>query len=167
MFFGNIWKRCIQKRSVIRMLEEPIAAGGIVNRPMAHPILAPPAFLRRSATLQSKSMIRHFVPIFKRSGVKAVFSRHEHNFQHSRVDGINYFITGAGGKVRLEPPSNFADAHTIGWAASGNFLIVEVTTNQMVVTPMAALGATGELAELVIFDPLGIWASAPIVIDRE
>ena len=112
-------------------------------------------------------MIRHLVPIFKRSGVKAVFSGHEHNFQLSRVDGMNYFITGAGGKVRLEPPSNFVDAHTTCWAASGNFLIVKVTTDQMVVMPMAALGMTGELAALVTFDRVGSQAAGPIVIDRE
>ncbi len=85
----------------------------------------------------------------------------------SRVEGINYFITGAGGKVRLEPPSNFADAHTTCWAASANFLIVEVTTGQMIISPMAVLGATGELAELVTFDPVGSRAAVPIVIDRE
>ena len=113
------------------------------------------------------TVIRHLVPIFKRSGVKAVFSGHEHNFQHSCVEGINYFITGAGGKVRLEPPSDFADAHTACWAASGNFLIVEITADQMVVTPMAALGATGELVELITFDPAGSRVAMPIVIDHE
>jgi hypothetical protein len=32
---------------------------------------------------------------------------------------------------------------------------------------MAVLGATGELAELVTFDPVGSRAAVPIVIDRE
>ena len=38
------------------------------------------------------------IPLFQRAGVKAVFSGHEHNFQHSRADGIDYFVTGAAGK---------------------------------------------------------------------
>jgi tartrate-resistant acid phosphatase type 5 len=112
-------------------------------------------------------MISHLVPIFERSGVKAVFSGHEHNFQYSRVAGINYFITGAGGKVRLAPPSHFAAAQTTCWAASGHFVIVEVTADQMVVTPMATLGATAELAELMTFDPAGSPVAMPIVINRE
>ena len=99
--------------------------------------------------------------------MKAVFSGHEHNFQHSRFDGINYFITGAGGKVRLEPPLHFEDAHTTCWAAAGHFLLVEVTPDQMVVTPIATLGATGELAELDPFDPAGSQVAVPIVINRQ
>jgi tartrate-resistant acid phosphatase type 5 len=114
----------------------------------------------------SESMIEHLVPKFKRSGVRAVFSGHEHNFQHSRFEGVNYFITGAGGKVRLEPPDDFVRAHTTCWASSGNFLIVDVTAGQMVVTPMAALSATGEPAELVTFDPGGGEVTAPIIIPR-
>ena len=29
------------------------------------------------------------VPLYQRSGVKVVLSGHEHNFQHSHVDGID------------------------------------------------------------------------------
>ena len=47
----------------------------------------------------TKEMVR-LIPLFERSGVKVVFSGHEHNFQHSRTDGIDYFVSGAAGKVR-------------------------------------------------------------------
>jgi hypothetical protein len=36
-------------------------------------------------------MVR-LLPLFRRSGVKAMFSGHEHNFQHSRFDGIDYSL---------------------------------------------------------------------------
>ena len=52
----------------------------------------------------------------QRAGVKALFSGHEHNFQHSRADGIDYFVTGAGGKLRRTPPDRFEEAHTVTWA---------------------------------------------------
>ena len=51
----------------------------------------------------SKSSIEHLVPLYRRSGVRLVLSGHEHNFQHSRADGIDYFVTGGGGKVRVGP----------------------------------------------------------------
>ena len=47
----------------------------------------------------TKDMAR-LLPLFERSGVKVVFSGHEHNFQHSRTDGIDYFVSGGAGKVR-------------------------------------------------------------------
>ena len=39
------------------------------------------------------------LPLFRTGGIRAVFSGHEHNFQHSHDEGIDYFITGAGSKV--------------------------------------------------------------------
>ena len=40
------------------------------------------------------------VRLFEHSGVRVCFSGHEHNFQHSRHNGIDYFVTGAGSKLR-------------------------------------------------------------------
>ena len=167
MLFGDRFFEHKNHASFLDASFPEVAAEGTVERPWRIPFSHHPPFCAGPQHSNSKSMIKHLVPVFKRSGVKAVFSGHEHNFQHSRVEGINYFITGAGGKVRVEPPSNFADAHTTCWAAAANFLIVEVTTGQMIISPMAVLGATGELAELVTFDPVGSRAAVPIVIDRE
>ena len=167
MLFGDRFFEHKNHASFLDASFPEVAAEGTVERPWQIPFSHHPPFCAGPQHFNSKSMIKHLVPVFKRSGVKAVFSGHEHNFQHSRVEGINYFVTGAGGKVRVEPPSNFADAHTTCWAAAANFLIVEVTTGQMIISPMAVLGATGELAELVTFDPVGSRAAVPIVIDRE
>lgn len=135
--------------------------------PWRIPFTHHPPFCAGPQHSNSKSLIKHMLPMFKRSGVRAVFSGHEHNFQHSRVEGIDYFISGAGGKVRLEPPTQFADAHTNCWAAAGNFLVVEVSAERMVVTALAQLGPDGELAELQTFDPSGNRAASTFVIDRE
>jgi hypothetical protein len=35
------------------------------------------------------------LPLFQRAGVRTLFSGHEHNFQHSIANGINYFVSGA------------------------------------------------------------------------
>ncbi len=114
----------------------------------------------------SRSMNKRLVPLFERSAVRAVFSGHEHNFQHSSVRGIDYFVTGAGGKVNLERPSDFDDAHTVSWAASNHFLLVEVTADQMTVSPIAEADPSGELSVLRRLTPSGDMVDTPIVIRR-
>ena len=131
------------------------------------PFMHHPPFCAGPQHSNSHSLIRHLLPMFQRSGVKAVFSGHEHNFQHSRFEGIDYFVSGAAGKVRLGAPSEFEEAHTTCWASAGHFLVVDVTPDRMVVTALAALGADGELSELVTFDPVGNYAVSNFVIGRD
>jgi hypothetical protein len=44
------------------------------------------------------------LPLFAQGAARVVFSGQEHNFQHSHHAGIDYFATGAGGKVRKGRP---------------------------------------------------------------
>jgi hypothetical protein len=136
-------------------------------RPWRIPFTHHPPFCAGPKHGNSESLIRRMLPLFERSGVRAVFSGHEHNFQHSRAGGIDYFVTGAGGKVRLGPPSDFEAAHTDAWAAAGHFLVAEVTAERMTVTAYAALGADGCLRELETFGPEGDRAPSVFVIERE
>ena len=62
----------------------------------------------------------------RRGGVRACFSGHEHNFQHSRWNGIDYFVTGAGSKIRRRAPRWFEDAHTETWSGECHFLLVTI-----------------------------------------
>lgn len=112
----------------------------------------------------SRSMIAHLVPLFERARGRVVFSGHEHNFQCSRVGAVHYFITGSGGKLRLEPPSDFVAVQTLAWAAAGHFLLVDVQAQQMQVTLMGELSASGVLTDLVLLDPVGQLLRPPIVI---
>lgn len=114
----------------------------------------------------SRSMIERLVPLFARAGVRAVFSGHEHNFQHSRDEGIDYFITGAAGKVRLGKPTMFEEARTSAWAAAGHFLLVDVTAEQMKITPIGEIGQAGEVAGLAVLNPAGEPVALPIIVDR-
>ena len=99
----------------------------------------------------SRSSIEHLVPLYRRSGVRMVLSGHEHNFQHSRVDGIDYFVTGGGGKVRTGRPGGFTSASTRAWAPSAHFLLVRIEGTRAVVTavgedgrPLPAVDPSGE-----------------------
>lgn len=79
----------------------------------------------------------------QRSGVKVFLSGHEHNFQHSLVDGINFFISGGGGSVRTGEPTEFQSAHTNAWGGNkeGHFSLVKIVGNTMELTP---IGENGE-----------------------
>jgi hypothetical protein len=92
-----------------------------------------------------RSMIEHLIPRFLRSGVRVFFAGHEHNYQHSRADGVEYFITGAAGKVREGTPRNTEAARTVAWASKGHFLLVRVDRDRMDVTPIGADGGPLEV----------------------
>ena len=94
------------------------------------------------------------VQLFQRSGVRAHFSGHEHNFQHSRVDGIDYFVSGAGAKIRRAVPDAFAAAHTLSWSGECHFLLVTIDGDRMVVRAIGdSPGAT--LLDIVRHTPSG------------
>lgn len=65
---------------------------------------------------------------FARAGVRVVLSGHEHNFQHSRADGIDFLVTGGAGKVRTDRPKtdDWQKAHTQSWCAECHFLLVTI-----------------------------------------
>ena len=88
----------------------------------------------------SRSSIERLVPLYRRSGVALVLSGHEHNFQHSLADGIHYFVTGGGGKVREGTPETTAEAHTVSWAARAHFLLVRFSERSAQVVPVGEDG---------------------------
>jgi hypothetical protein len=73
------------------------------------------------------------VRLFEAGGVRACFSGHEHNFQHSRWNGIDYFVSGAGSKIRRLAPRWFEDAHTESWSGECHFLLVTIDGAAMTV----------------------------------
>ena len=108
----------------------------------------------------TRSMAR-LLPLFQRAGVKAMFSGHEHNFQHSRADGIDYFVTGAGGKFRRAIPDGFEEAHTQSWSHHCHFLLCVIEGASLEVRAIGELGAAG-LEEIPRFDPAGGAVAGPM-----
>ncbi len=143
----------------------PDLAGTGIQAPVWRiPFAHHPPFCAGPQHSNSRSMIERLIPLFERAGVRAVFSGHEHNFQHSHVGGIDYFITGGGGKVRLKHPSEFSDAHTSSWAAAGHFLLIDVDRQHMRIRPMGELSPDGALTELQVASPTGDPVDVPIII---
>ncbi len=105
------------------------------------------------------------LPLLARGGARAMFSGHEHNFQHSHHDGIDYFITGAGSKVNAAPPTDFANAHTLSWSGQAHFLLVTIAGDTMTVRTIGEL-VDGELKDLPRFTPAGESVAGPMIIPR-
>jgi hypothetical protein len=105
------------------------------------------------------------LPVFSRGGARVVFSGHEHNFQHSHHDGIDYFISGAGSKVRKGSPHAFERANTVSWSDNAHFLLVTIEGDRMRVQPYGEL-VDGQLAEIPRFAPSGEKVPGPLIVRR-
>jgi tartrate-resistant acid phosphatase type 5 len=105
------------------------------------------------------------LPLFARGGVRVVFSGHEHNFQHSRHHGIDYFVTGAGSKVRRGAPGGFDRAHTVSWSDNAHFLLVTIDGGEMRVKPIGE-PAEGAIDEIPRYSPTLERVTGPLIVRR-
>jgi hypothetical protein len=111
--------------------------------------------------------MQRLLPLFERSGVRVMFTGHEHNFQHSRADGLDHFVTGAGGKVRNTPPDRFIEAHTESWATDCHFLLATISGSTMTVRAIGALDdPTAEPIDITRLTPMRERLVGPIEIRR-
>ncbi|HXG89528.1 MAG TPA: metallophosphoesterase family protein [Vicinamibacterales bacterium] len=98
------------------------------------------------------------------SRVRVMFNGHEHNFQHSHADGIDYFVTGAAGKLRRGRPNQFAEAHTVSWADTPHFLLVTIDGKRMTVRAIGEL-LNGELSDIPRRGPDDEFLAGPMIVD--
>lgn len=113
------------------------------------------------------SAMTRLLPLFHRAGVRAMFSGHEHNFQHSHADGIDYFVTGAAGKFRGGTPDGFAGARTRSWSADCHFLLARIDGDSLVVRAVGEADArSSALVDIDRRDPSGLLVSGPIHVPR-
>jgi predicted MPP superfamily phosphohydrolase len=113
----------------------------------------------------NEARMKHFLDLFEKGRVQAVFSGHEHNFQvserNARSRGIRFFVTGAGGELRdQEVVSNQENANIAGWAPQNHFLLVEIERNEMKVTPLG-------FEPVTVRKPDGSAMEKPVVVLRE
>ena len=111
----------------------------------------------------SYNVLRHWVDLFQRSGVKVVLTGHEHNFQFSESSDatghIRYIVSGAGGELRTgNVMANMPSAHIEGWAAARHFLVIEIDGLTMRITPMST-------ENMVIRDAGGKEIGMPLAVD--
>ncbi len=110
--------------------------------------------------------VEHLVPLYDRADVRLVLSGHEHNLQHGRVDGLDYVVSGAGGKLQHDPAVHFEVAGTLSWAAEPHCLLVQVAQDHLTVTPYGATPPGGQPVPVVRHTPSGATTDAPITLRR-
>ena len=148
-------------REFVRQAFPPAGADGVRWRvPFCHhpPFCAGPQH-------RNTDGMEEIVSLFEQGGVRACFSGHEHNFQHSHWNGVDYFVSGAGSKIRSGAPRRTDEAHTVSWAPACHFLLVTIDGESMTVRAIAdEEGDT--LRDIERFDPAGGRLSGPIVIPQ-
>ena len=109
----------------------------------------------------SLQQLQHWVNLFSATGVKVVFSGHEHNLQLSdpaATYGIQFVVSGAGGELRPNDiQSKLRAAHIAYWAGQNHFLVVEIDGPTMRITPMS-------FVKLNIRDANGNVATPPFIV---
>ncbi len=98
---------------------------------------------------------------FHDARVRAMFSGHEHNFQHSPADGIDYFVSGAAGKLRRGRPNAFEEARTASWSDTPHFLLVTIAGDRMSVRAIGEL-VNGRLTDIPRRTPADEFVAGPI-----
>ena len=145
-------------RQWLRETFPPAAEGGIKWRiPFCHhpPFCAGPQH-------RNTDRMEDVIALLEAGGVRVCFSGHEHNFQHSRWNGIDYFVTGAGSKIRSGAPGRTGEAHTVSWAPVCHFLLVTIAGDRMTVR---AIGESiDSIVDIERFDVDGHRVSGPIVV---
>jgi hypothetical protein len=110
------------------------------------------------------AQIERLVPLYRRGGARLVLHGHEHNFQHGRVDGLDYVVSGAGGKLDARSPTRTAEAGTVSWAAAAHCLLVHATPEAVIVEAYGATPPGGRPVPLVRCRPDGSPTDDPIVV---
>ncbi len=85
---------------------------------------------------------RAIEPLLTRYGVNAVFSGHDHIYERVRPQqGIQYFVTGAGGKVREGDVDMRSPFREVSFDRDNHYMLVEVDDQQISFRAVARGGA--------------------------
>ena len=80
-------------------------------------------------------------PLFTRYGVKAVFSGHDHIYERVKPQqGIQYFVTGAGGKVRKGDVDLKSPIRAVSYDEDNHFMRVDIDDRQISFQAIAKSG---------------------------
>jgi len=107
------------------------------------PFFHHPPFTAGPLHVPSLRDLGHWIRLFSDTGVKVAFSGHEHNFQASeanqQTNGICFFVSGAGGELRVgNVQRKMKQANIRAWAPENHFLVVEIEGKTMKVTPVSS-----------------------------
>src|SRR5262245_6705517 len=89
----------------------------------------------------SLGLRRVLEPLFTRYGIQAVFSGHDHIYERTRTQqGVQYFVTGAGGKVRHGDVDLRSPVRAASFDQDNHFMQIEVDERQISFQAIARSG---------------------------
>lgn len=89
-------------------------------------------------------------PIFVKYKVSVVFTGHDHFYERIKpIDGIQYFVTGAAGKIRKGDIKDRSTFTAKGFDTDLSFMLVEVVGNQMHFQSISRSGANVDSGVIV------------------
>lgn len=81
-------------------------------------------------------------PLFIRYGVSVVFTGHDHFYERTRPQqGITYFVTGSGGKLRRGDLRNNSPMMASGFDTDQAFMVVNIHEDQLTFQAISRTGA--------------------------
>lgn len=84
-------------------------------------------------------------PLFVRHGVQAVFSGHDHIYERTKPQqGIQYFVTGAGGKTRRGGVNLNSPFRAVSYDEDNHFMVVEAEDDRL---SFQAISETGSIVD--------------------
>jgi hypothetical protein len=84
-------------------------------------------------------------PLFTRYGVNVGFSGHDHIYERTKPQqGIQYFVTGAGGKTRRGDVDLGSSIRAASFDEDNHFMIIEIEDNQV---SFQAISETGDVID--------------------
>lgn len=100
-----------------------------------------PIYSSAEAHGSSTGLRKVLEPLFTRYGVKAVFSGHDHIYERTKLQqGIQYFVAGAGGKVRKEGVDLKSPFREVTYDEDNHFMTVEIDDQQIAFQAIARSG---------------------------
>jgi hypothetical protein len=94
---------------------------------MHHPLYS--SGKKHGSELQLRKLIE---PLFTRYHVQVVFAGHDHVYERTKPQqGIQYFITGAGGKMRRGDINMKSEIRAVSYDEDNSFMLMEVDEEEM------------------------------------
>ena len=94
---------------------------------MHHPLYS--SAKRHGSDLRIRNLLE---PLFTRYHVQVVFAGHDHVYERTKPQqGIQYFITGAGGKMRRGDINLKSELRASSYDEDNSFMVIEVDENEM------------------------------------
>jgi hypothetical protein len=126
---SNRWSDAAQRRWLARSLRR-------FNVPVTMAVFHHPPYSVGAVHGSHQGVRESWVPLFQRHGVDLVLSGHNHLYEHSRVRGIDYVVTGGGGAALYR--CGDSAAWTRRCVSAHHFLVIEAlgsTLRVRAVTP--------------------------------